>query len=665
MFSKLLIANRGEIACRIMRTARKMDISTVAVYSDADRNAAHVELADEAVHIGAAKPAESYLNIEKIIAAALHTGAQAIHPGYGFLSENSRLAASCEERAIAFVGPASKTIAIMASKNSAAQVAADAAVPILAGYRDASQDAKQMLKSAKQIGFPILLKSAMGGGGRGMRIVRREDEFKEALIAAKSEAIDSFGDDEIIIEKYLLSARHIEVQILADSHGNAVHLFDRDCSAQRRYQKIIEEAPAPGIPSPVRARLHGAALAIAKALDYCNAGTLEFLLDGEDFYFMEMNTRLQVEHPITEQITGIDLVEWQLRIAAGESLCDLPPFDAPQRHSIEARIYAENPHNHFLPSSGLVRHFSCPDSTADVQVHTGVRSGDCVDTYYDPLIAKLVTAAPQRQQAIEKMRHALNQVQVAGIDTNVNFLFNLLSHPAFADAGIDIRFVEQNTGQLLADINRLPEQIAVLAALFVHAQHTLAPAANARQSGNDKFSPWLGSSGWRGHGCFQYSQYFKYRQAISRVSIHTESDAVTATCGAYVLQADSIEIDGSAIVVNSAAQRLEAAVLRAENNLTCFSQTQTYEMTLGQRYLESPDDTEASGSLLAPMSGRVVRVLASAGQSVESQQTLMVIEAMKMEHQVRSPADGIVSAVHYREGDQIDEGVVCAVLESA
>ncbi len=664
MFSKLLIANRSEIACRIMRTAQKMGVSTVAVYSDADRNAAHTALADEAVHIGAAKPSESYLNIEKIIAAAVHTGAQAIHPGYGFLSENSGLAASCETRAIAFVGPASETIAMMASKNSAAQIATDAAVPTLAGYRDASQDASQMLMSAKQIGFPILLKSAMGGGGRGMRIVHREAEFEEAMISAKSEAIESFGDDEIIIEKYLQRARHIEVQILADSHGNIVHLFDRDCSAQRRYQKIIEEAPAIGIPGPLRARLHDAALAIAEVLGYCNAGTLEFLLDDDNFYFMEMNTRLQVEHPVTEQITGIDLVEWQLRIAAGESLRNLRPFDAPQGHSIEVRIYAENPHNHFLPSSGLVRHFRHPENSADVQVHTGVRGGDRIDTHYDPLIAKLVATAPHRPQAIEKMKNALHQVQIAGIDTNVNFLFNLLSHSVFAAAGIDIRFVEQNLKQLLTENSHLPEHIAILTALFLHAQPAGDLAADARQSGNDKFSPWFSAIGWRGHGFCQYSQYFEYRQTISRVSIRTHADTVTATCRAYALQAESIEIDGNDIVVNSATQRLAATVLRTDSNVVCFSQTQSYEMMLGQRYLDATGSTETSGSLLAPMAGRVVRVLVSAGQRVERQQTLMVIEAMKMEHQVRSPTAGIVIAVHHCEGDQIDEGVVCAVLES-
>ena len=664
LFRKLLIANRGEIACRIASTAKKLGIPVVAVYSDADRESMHVSLADESIHIGASRPSESYLNADRIVSAALDVGADAIHPGYGFLSENSTLAESCEINSITFIGPSSKSIEAMASKTSAARIAEQSGVPILPGYRGANQHPDQMMKTASEIGYPVLLKSAMGGGGRGMRIVNDSSELHESLISAKSEAKEAFGDDEIIIEKFLKKARHIEVQIVADSHGNVMHLFDRECSAQRRYQKIIEEAPAPGLHPSLRNRMFEAAVSITEKLGYCNVGTIEFLVDENDFYFMEMNTRLQVEHPVTEQITNIDLVEWQLRIAAGESIDALSVPTQPDGHSVELRVYAENPLNQFLPSPGLIEYLAFPAPSKHFQVHTGVKQDDSVGRNYDPLIAKLVAKGNERTQAIEVMCNALKSVHILGLETNVNFLFSLLNHQSFLDAELDIRFVENNLETLLLDFETLPEEIAIIAALFLHSSSQMHPSITTTDFGSDNFSPWQDKSGWRNNEIREFSQFFEYKEKITDVKIRITSDVFTVNCGKLTLKSKKVNLQHNDISVVFEDSTWEATVVRFEERIHVFREAQCFELKTGSRFVLSNETAESSGSLLAPMSGRVVRVLSKDGDIVNRGQILMVIEAMKMEHQILSPLNGIITSVNFAEGDQIDEGVTCVVIET-
>ena len=664
MFHKLLIANRGEIACRITHTARKLGIPVVAVHSDVDRNALHVALADEAVEIGGARLSESYLNAERIVETARHVGADAIHPGYGFLSENSVLAELCENESIEFIGPPSSAIGVMSSKSTAAAIAMEAGVPVITGYRDSSQHLDSMIEAACNIGFPVLLKSSAGGGGRGMRIVHSEDQFDEIFRSAKSEAKEAFGDDLMIIEKYVENARHIEVQIAGDKYGNVVHVFDRECSAQRRYQKIIEEAPAPNIASGTRLDMYGAAIAISRSLEYHNVGTVEFLLDGSQFYFMEMNTRLQVEHPVTEQVTKTDLVEWQLRIAAGESLSSFAIPEQPVGHAVEVRLYAENPSNNFLPSPGKIKHLSMPETSDDLQIHTGVRQGDEVDRHYDPLIAKIVCYRPDRSSAIERMTAALNEVQIVGLDTNVEFLSNLLRHETFRGGMIDVRFVENNLDELIPANTRLLDEIPVLTALYLDASPSSADQPPDSEKSQDSSSPWQLTGGWRLNSARETTWNFEHDDGITNVTIRNQKNALYADCGLHKIACRKVVIDGKVIRANLNGVDWSINVVKNDNLLVAFNNASRYELLTTDKISVGNAPAERDGSLTAPLPGRVVRVLVEKGETVKLGQNLIVIEAMKMEHHISSPIEGIVSAVNFEENDQVDEGAVCVLVES-
>ena len=497
MFNKILIANRGEIACRIIHTAKRLGVGTVAVYSEADVNARHVSLADEAVAIGPAPARDSYLAAEKLIAAAERTGAEAIHPGYGFLSENAGFAEACGDAGITFIGPSPRAIEAMGSKSAAKTIMRQAGIPLVPGYHGDNQDEMFLLGEAEKIGFPVMLKASAGGGGRGMRAVNGAAEFSEALRSAKREALGAFNDDRMLLEKYLEQPRHIEIQIFCDQHGNAVHLFERDCSIQRRHQKVLEEAPAPGMTDETRGAMGDAAISAARAIDYTGAGTVEFIVDTDGrFYFMEMNTRLQVEHPVTEFITGQDLVEWQLRVAAGERLPASQDQLAIDGHALEARIYAEDPDNGFLPSTGSLGHLRFPAETPQVRVDTGVRQGDTISVYYDPLIAKLIVRAGDRRNCLRRMLEALRQIQVAGVTTNIDFLTSVISHEAFQAADFDTGFIDRYLAELVPEKAPASPGVLALAALYQALRRDSRSRREAATS-DDPASPWWATDNWR------------------------------------------------------------------------------------------------------------------------------------------------------------------------
>ena len=635
----------------------------VAVHSDVDRDSLHVALADESVEIGGARPSESYLNAQRIVDSALSVGADAIHPGYGFLSENSLLAELCEQESIAFIGPPSNAIRVMASKSTAAGIAVKADVPVLSGYRESSQSPVSMIDAARNIGFPVLLKSSAGGGGRGMRIVHSENQFEDLLQSAKSEAKESFDDDSMIIEKYLESARHIEVQIAGDKHGNVVHLFDRECSAQRRYQKIVEEAPAPNIAENIRSKMYDAAIAVSKALDYHNVGTVEFLLDGDEFFFMEMNTRLQVEHPVTEQVTNTDLVEWQLRIAEGELIQSFSLPEQPVGHAVEVRLYAENPSKNFLPSPGKITYLSLPETTEDIQIHTGIRQGDNVDRHYDSLIAKVVSCRSDRDSAIARMINALNQVQIAGLDTNLEFLSKLLQHESFGDGKIDVKFVENNLDQLIPMNDGLPDEIAVLTALYLNSstdETNRIPEIGHRQNFS---SPWRLQDGWRMNSIHERIWNFESQDGITSVAIQIGKNSLWVYCGFREISCHNLDIQKNKITAILSGLPCQITVVELDDYLVAFRNTERYELRATGKITVANAPATRNGSLAAPLPGRVVRVLVENGESIKAGQNLIVIEAMKMEHHISSPIDGIVSAVKFKEDDQVDEGAVCVIVE--
>jgi 3-methylcrotonyl-CoA carboxylase alpha subunit len=496
MFGKILIANRGEIACRVIRTVRGLGIDTVAVYSDADRDALHVSMADEAVRIGEAAPRESYLRGDRIIEACKATGAQAVHPGYGFLSENAEFARLCQQNGIVFIGPPARAIEAMGSKSAAKSIMDRAGVPLVPGYHEEDQAPSRLSRAAKEIGFPVLLKAVAGGGGKGMRLVRQAAEFDEALAAARREAASSFGNDDMLVEKYLAQPRHVEVQVFCDRKGNAVYLFERDCSVQRRHQKVIEEAPAPGVTAELRRQMGEAAVRAAQAIEYEGAGTVEFLLDeGGSFYFMEMNTRLQVEHPVTEMITGQDLVEWQLRVAAGEGLPLKQDELGIRGHAFEARIYAEDPDHDFLPATGILSYLQPPDENEHVRVDTGVLQGDEVSVYYDPMIAKLVVWDENRKRALSRLARALSEYRVSGLRTNISFLYNLATSKPFRDAELDTHFIEKHHDMLFHESEHDRVQDLPLASLYLLLR--LEQATRARAGSSDPWTPWSSGGGNR------------------------------------------------------------------------------------------------------------------------------------------------------------------------
>ena len=673
MFNKILIANRGEIACRVAATCKRLGIASVAVYSDADADAKHVSACDEAVHIGGASAAESYLRIERIIEAARATGAQAVHPGYGFLSENEDFAHACEAAGIVFIGPPVEAIAAMGSKAAAKALMHAAAVPLVPGYHGDDQNPELLHREADSIGYPVLLKASAGGGGKGMRVVERSEDFVAALASCKREAASSFGNDRVLIEKYLTRPRHVEVQVFADRHGGAVYLFDRDCSVQRRHQKVLEEAPAPGLSAEIKREMGEAAVAAARAVSYVGAGTVEFIMTATgEFYFMEMNTRLQVEHPVTEMVTGQDLVEWQLRVAAGEPL----PLTQDQLkidgHAIEARIYAEHPARGFLPSTGTLKHLRMPEGVefaidaaglgepgrkAPVRIDSGVREGDTITPFYDPMIAKLIVHGATREEALARMSRALHACEVVGPHTNVEFLQRIVESEPFASGDLDTGLIERHHEALFAPVKKpFKEALALACGALLTREGGTAHGA----------SPWDALSHWRLNG--------GYAQTLGWRSVE-DDNAFTVTFardgGAQTLEHDGLR-EGFTWSSGSGLHEYRATIGDARATGRVFIDGDTFHVfCLGhamafewQNLLAHAADAEhGEGRLTAPMPGKVIAVLVEPGTVVEKGTPLIVMEAMKMEHTIGAPAAGVVSEVLYAVGDQVADGAQLLVLD--
>lgn len=663
MLDCLLIANRGEIACRVIRTARAMGIRTVAVYSDADAQAMHVAMADEAVHIGPSPAAESYLNIAAIIAAAKRAGASAIHPGYGFLSENPLFAEACADAGIIFVGPPASAMRAMGAKDAAKKLMEKANVPVVPGYHGDNQDPDFLAEQAVKIGFPALIKAVAGGGGRGMRRVDNAGEFAAALESAKRESKSAFGDDKVLIERYMAKPRHIEIQVFADSHGNAVHLHERDCSIQRRHQKVIEEAPAPGMPRAMREKMGAAAVQAAKAIGYVGAGTVEFIADAsqglreDSFYFIEMNTRLQVEHPVTEMITGQDLVAWQLRVAMGETLPLVQSQIPLNGHAFEVRLYAENPSTGFLPSTGRLRHLRLPPEGDGVRIDTGVREGDEVSIFYDPMIAKLIVHGADREQARKRLCAALEAVQIAGPAGNAGFLRAIAGHPAFADGDVDTGFIERHQDILIPRNDAVADDrvlaLAALALLQARAQAACAAAANS----GDPTSPWHRTDGWRVNAPGHETLRFVSNGIEAAVRIEYAEDGVRLHLPGGEMQARATLADGQ-LAAELDGRRLSAGVNMDGMRITVMLAGHAHVIDLHDPVHDAELDEGAGGDIVAPMPGKLVSVLVKAGDAVKKGDALAVLEAMKMENTLIAQADAVVAEVNYAAGEQVEEGAV-------
>ena len=656
MFDKILIANRGEIACRVARTARRMGIRTVAVYSDADARALHVEACDEAYRLGPPPPRESYLDGEAIIAVAKRCGAQAIHPGYGFLSENEAFATACGKAGVAFIGPPPAAIAAMGSKSAAKRIMGAAKVPLVPGYHDDDQDPALLAREAARIGFPVLIKASAGGGGKGMKIVTAPADFAAALASAQREAKAGFGDDRVLLERYLTSPRHIEIQVFADTHGNVVHLFERDCSVQRRHQKVLEEAPAPGMTPKRRRAMGDAAVAAARAIGYVGAGTVEFIAEQDGtFYFMEMNTRLQVEHPVTEMITGLDLVEWQLRVAAGEALPVSQPDIAMQGHAIEARIYAEDPERGFLPSIGTLVHLVPPRTSSNVRVDTGVRAGDAISPYYDPMIAKLVCHGEDRATALRRLAEALAEYEIAGVATNVAFLSRVVAHDAFASGRLDTGLIERHREDLFPPVPAASNRALIAAALAETLALEQRRAADAAASG-DPHSPWRAVDPWWLNAS-SHAMALTFADGPTRtgVDVRRVDGAFRITLGDVDIAAQVTRRDGHLVIVTPGGEFL-ASVVAIDDERHVFVEGAHWRLLRIDPLAHAGEEEAHGGHLRAPMSGTVVAVMVKAGDSVAKGAPLIVLEAMKMEHTITAPASGVVTAVNYRVGERVGEG---------
>ena len=645
MFDTILIANRGEIACRIIRTARRMGIATVAVYSEADAGALHTTLADVAVPIGPAPARDSYLDQARILEACRRTGAQAVHPGYGFLSENAGFADACAAAGIVFIGPPAAAIRAMGSKSAAKAAMEAAGVPLVPGYHGADQDPALLAREAERIGYPVLIKASAGGGGKGMRVVTEAAGFAEGLALAKGEAASAFGDDQVLVERYLTRPRHIEIQVFADRSGQTISLFERDCSIQRRHQKVVEEAPAPGMTAERRAAMGVAACDAARAIGYVGAGTVEFIAEDDNFFFMEMNTRLQVEHPVTEMVTGLDLVEWQLRVAAGEALPPAP--DAPRGHAIEVRVYAEDPDRDFMPATGRLLHLRAPAEGPHVRVDTGVREGDAITIHYDPMIAKLIVWDETRAAAVQRLRRALAQYEVVGLQTNLGLLRRIAAQPGFAAGEFDTGFIPRHEAALLPAPGPAPD--AALAAAAAHLLRAAMPVAPG-----DPHSPWSRADGWRMNGP-------GHREIVLRDGERERH--LVATAGNTVLRlpegGDAQVLPGGVLVggVHHAPR-----VVQDGARLTVLLQGEAWPLVLVDP-LAPPSNAEAAqGRVTAPMPGRVISVAVAAGDVVVRGAVLLVLEAMKVQMRLTAPADGTVAAVHAAAGALVEEGVELVVF---
>jgi 3-methylcrotonyl-CoA carboxylase alpha subunit len=670
MFSKILIANRGEIACRVAATARRLGVRTVAVYSDADASAKHVAACDEAVHIGGSAPKDSYLQWQRILDAAEATGAQAIHPGYGFLSENEAFANACAEAGLVFIGPPASAIQAMGLKAESKRLMESAGVPLVPGYHGADQDPALLQREADRIGYPVLIKASAGGGGKGMRAVEKAEDFAAALASCKREAINSFGSDAVLVEKYVQRPRHIEIQVFGDTHGNCVYLFERDCSVQRRHQKVLEEAPAPGMTPELRAQMGAAAVAAAKAVKYVGAGTVEFIVEQpggyekpEDmkFYFMEMNTRLQVEHPVTEAITGLDLVEWQLRVASGEPL----PLQQDQLmihgHAIEARICAENPDNQFLPATGRLAVYRKPPHVAferasgtgpaaGIRFDDGVREGDAISPFYDSMVAKLIVHGATRAEALAKLDAALAQTRIVGLATNVQFLRHVVRSDAFATAKLDTALIPREAANLFQQ-DKVGRDLAVAAAVAQTLVHEKAG------EGTDPFSR---TDGWRPFGLTQRRFDFEYQgEDLTAQLTYLHDGALSLSVGDVAgplafspLAADS----GTRIDLRFNGQRQTVQSWQLGEQVHLFCDLGATVITELDALAHAGETAAEGGRLTAPMPGKVVSFAVKAGDAVKKGQPLAVMEAMKMEHTIAAPADGTVAELLFAPGDQVTEG---------
>jgi len=717
---KILIANRGEIACRIIRTAKRLGIHTISLYSDADMNAVHVNAADEAYYLGASAPAESYLNGEKILAIAKQAQVEAIHPGYGFLSENADFARLCEQASITFVGPSADAIDAMGNKSAAKVIMAAANVPLVPGYHGDEQSDDYLLDEANKIGYPLLIKAAWGGGGKGMRIVEAHDAALSAIHSTRREASSSFGNDKLLLEHYVPTARHVEVQIFADTHGHCIYLADRDCSIQRRHQKVIEEAPAPYLSDALRAKMGQTAVAAARAIDYRGAGTVEFLLDPQHrFYFMEMNTRLQVEHPVTEMVTGQDLVEWQLRVASGEALPLMQEQVRVQGHAFEARIYAEDPSNDFLPASGSLHFIREPAQSTYVRIDSGVKEQDVISNFYDPMIAKLIVWDGSRMHALQRLTHALESYQIDGVKHNIEFLANIAQHPAFTNDRFSTDFIERYLEELLrrqphglspdlspnltSDLspnispdlslcnNQSDSQLTaedadkqIILALAALYQICLCKNTARAKASLEPNSPWNLASGFRLNANSQYhvtvideehqihalditeirlDDTCSYTVDIGerRITLSGElTDEILAAEISLETQSSSIEARSTGLTHTAGnhhafTHKIRITVSQIDDNFTLFIGASNYHFRALQTQILDEQDA-SQDKLTAPMNGTIVTHLVSIGDNVASGQALMIMEAMKMEYTIFSPYDGIVTGLFFKPGELVSDG---------
>ncbi|WP_440875328.1 acetyl/propionyl/methylcrotonyl-CoA carboxylase subunit alpha [Thalassotalea sp. PLHSN55] len=663
MFTKILIANRGEIACRIIKTARKMGILTVAVYSDADANALHVNMADEAIYLGPSPSRESYLLAEKVVDAALRTGAQAIHPGYGFLSENAEFCRLCQKHSLVFIGPPVGAIEAMGSKSAAKNIMEKAQVPLVPGYHGDDQSPAIIKKAADDMGYPVLLKATAGGGGKGMRQVWSADEFDQGLAAAKREAKSSFGDDTMLVEKYLIKPRHVEIQVFCDNHGNAVYLFERDCSVQRRHQKVIEEAPAFSMSESLRQKMGESAIKSAQAIGYQGAGTVEFLLDADgSFYFMEMNTRLQVEHPVTEMITREDLVEWQFRVAAGETLPKKQHQLKLIGHAFEARIYAEDPNNDFLPATGKLSFLQPPIESKFVRVDTGVRQGDEVSVFYDPMIAKLIVWDENREKALQRLAKALSEYRINGVTTNIDFLYNLATCQPFINEEIDTSFIENNQRIIFHDNEQALAGELPMAALYLVLSMEQQAKAQAKNT-NDPFSPWNTTYAWRLNEAHIYPITLAHNDVEYQVQVEQKRQGSSSY---YLITVDGQTLDcqgnieGNVLYTSIDGYRSSATITeridQKNSHISLFHQNGVFNFVHVLPDCGDAEDNQGNNDFAAPMNGTMVSVLINVGDKVEKDQPLMIMEAMKMEHTIRATTSGTVEAIFFQAGEMVDGG---------
>jgi len=657
-FRTLLIANRGEIACRVVRTARAMGLRTVAVYSEADRNALHVAMADDAVLLGPARARDSYLNVERVIEAARQTGAEAIHPGYGFLSENAEFAQACARAGIVFVGPTAAMMTAMGSKSGSKALMEKAGVPLVPGYHGEDQDEATLAKAADKIGFPVLVKASAGGGGRGMRVVRSAAELAPAIVSAKREAKAAFGDDRMLIEKYVDNPRHIEVQVIGDSHGNLLSLFERECTLQRRHQKVIEEAPSPTLDAKQREAVCGAARKAAGAVNYVGAGTIEFVSDGKDVFFIEMNTRLQVEHPVTELITGVDLVEWQLRVAFGEKLPLKQDQIRMNGHAIEARLYAENPQKNFMPSVGQIRTWLLPPETGGLRIDAGYREGDAVSPYYDAMLAKVIAWAPTREAAIDRLNRGLEETDVRGIVTNTPFLAALITHPKVRANEIDTGFIER-------ELKALPEEAGAPGELELAGAVAAILGAERHAAAGEQHSPWQ-TFGWMPVGRRERVFLFRAGQGAERkVTLHYGNgpSAVTVDQAEHVFASSACATGGFDVLLDGVKSHVVAVI--EGQDLYLRTRNGRYELHWIDPFGGETEEHTGEDKIVAPLPGTVVALLAEEGTKLEKGAPILTLEVMKMEQTLRAPFAGVLTKIRCKVGDIVQEGVELAEVEPA